>query len=500
MNNTPNNLQLKRLGIDTQQEMMVYLHKDCEVSRSEGFRALTRVEIHYKGEQLIASLNVLTSTLLGVKEASLSECAWRKLNVKEGDYILLKPLPPIKSFQFVKEKVYGKKLTPSKYQAIVEDIVAQKYSNIHITAFVTACASMNMSSEEIMSLTKAMITSGETIKWSTKIVADKHCIGGLPGNRTTPIVVSIAAAAGLTIPKTSSRSITSPAGTSDTMEVFTNVDLSLNELHQVIDKEKACLVWGGNLNLSPSDDTLIRVERALNLDAEGQMIASILSKKIAAGSTHVLIDIPVGQDAKVKNYEDAENLKLRFELIGTALGLILKIVFSKGNQPVGKGIGPALEAFDILKVLENSPDAPLDLKEKSLQLTADLLELTGNQEVGKGYAEAKQLLENGTAIKKFIAICKAQGRFTRPVLSDLHFKIEAPCSGVVKSINIQELAKIAKLSGAPVDKKAGVLLNKKLNDRVKKGEVLYTIYSESSGELSYTKDYVTFQKNAFIIE
>ena len=141
--------------------------------------------------------------------------------------------------------------------------------------------------------TRAMIGSGTALDFGPGPIADKHCIGGVPGNRTTMVVVPILAALGLVVPKTSSRAITSPAGTADTMATLAEVSLAPERLHQVVRAAGACIAWGGALGLAPADDILITVERPMELDTEAQMVASILAKKKTVGATHVLIDIPV---------------------------------------------------------------------------------------------------------------------------------------------------------------------------------------------------------------
>lgn len=484
--------KLRRLGIDTQREFIIYLRKDCQVCISEGFQALTRLEVHFRGKEIIATLNIVESELLGDDEASLSESAWSALGVMEGDEISLRHLAPIESYNYVKQKILGRKLTPSQYRHIIEDVVDRKFSNTQLSAFLTACASSSMTTEEIVGLTQAMIDTGERISWDDEIVADKHCIGGLAGNRTTPIVVSICAAAGMRIPKTSSRAITSPAGTADTMEVFTRVDLSMDEIRKVVVKEGACMAWGGAIRLSPADDILIRVERTIDLDSEGQMIASILSKKVSAGSTHVLIDIPLGSDQKVTTRDDAELLKERFELVGMALGMKLSVVITDGKQPVGNGIGPVLEAMDVLKVLKNEEDAPSDLREKSVKLSGELLLLAGKDcdNIKSAESLAWKILSSGQAFEKFKAICLAQGRYEEPAkLALCQETIYAERSGRVGYIHSTKLARIAKLAGAPQDREAGVLMHKKLGDLVKKNEPLYTVYSDAAGELAYALEY-----------
>lgn len=484
-----NILKYKHLGIYTQNENVVYMREDCHVCISEGFEALTRIRISNATTSIVASLNVLNSDILLPHEIGLSDAAAKKLNVSPNDTLYVSHLEPIESLSYVRAKIYNQKLEYNAYNEIITDIVENNYSNIHLSAFITACAGDRMDIDEISHLTKAMIATGKQLQWNKEIVVDKHCIGGLPGNRTTPLVVAIVAAYGLTMPKTSSRAITSPAGTADTMEVLTNVTLSLEEIKTVVEKEGGCFVWGGTAQLSPADDMLIKIEKALDIDSEGQLIASVLSKKAAAGSTHVVIDIPVGETAKVRSTEMAQKLQNHMETVGKAVGLNVKVVITDGTQPVGRGIGPALEAIDILKVLKNEADAPNDLTERALLLAGELLELSGKVKPGKGNQIARQVLESGKAYKKFVAICKAQGRFSKPVLAPYKIEIKAEKGGVLERIDNRKIAKLAKLSGAPQSQSAGILLNISLGKEVEENQLLYTIYAESKGELNYAMEY-----------
>jgi len=498
MEEKSNILKYKPLGIYTQNENVVYMRQDCHVCISEGFEALTRIRVSNMSTSVIASLHIITSDVLRQGEIGLSQIAAKKLKVSDGETLYVSHLEPIESLSYVRAKIYNQKLDYKAYKDIITDIIEGDYSNIHLSAFITACAGDRMDINEISDLTKAMITSGKQLDWNKEIVVDKHCIGGLPGNRTTPIVVAIAAAYGLTMPKTSSRAITSPAGTADTMEVLTNVTLSGEEIKRVVEQEGGCLVWGGTAQLSPADDILIKVEKALDIDSEGQLIASVLSKKAAAGSTHVVIDIPVGETAKVRSEEAAQKLKEHMEAVGDAVGLKIKVVITDGSQPVGRGIGPNLEAVDVLSVLQNKEDAPQDLKERALLLAGELLELSEKVETGKGFETAKELLESGKAYQKFEAICKAQGRFSKTYVAPYQFEMHAPRRGTVKKINNRKIAKLAKLSGAPQSKLAGISMNVRLGDAIDKGELLYKLHAETTGELNYALEY--YENHDDIIE
>lgn len=485
-----NSLKVRSVNIDTYRENIIYMRADCHVCKSEGFSALTRIIVHYGERSIIATLNVVYSDLVGHGEAGLSIEALRRLQAPEGSLIQVGHLKPVDSFKYVRSKMYGHALESLALDVIVSDIADGRYSNVELAAFITACSGKNLSDEEIVSLTRAMIKKGEKLYWNKPIVLDKHCIGGLPGNRTTPIVVSIVAAAGLTIPKTSSRAITSPAGTADTMETLTRVDLSLSEMRKVVEQEGGCFAWGGAMQLSPADDVIISVEKALDIDSEGQMIASVLSKKAAAGSTHVVIDIPVGATAKVRTAEDARNLAIRFETVGQAIGLLVKTVITDGTQPVGVGIGPALEALDVLAVLRNDQYAPEDLKHRALTLAAHLLEMSGHCIEGEGLPQATQLLENGKAFEKFVAICRAQGALKEPMRAQFRFDWLSDRSGQVEKIDNRLLARLAKLAGAPKSPGAGLRFYAPLGTSIARRDLLLSVFAESAGELDYAKEFL----------
>jgi thymidine phosphorylase len=351
---------------------------------------------------------------------------------------------------------------------------------------------------ETVSLTQAMVAEGTRLRWPQQRVLDKHCIGGVPGNRTTLIVVPIVAALGLTIPKTSSRAITSPSGTADTMETLAPVALDVASMRKVVEAEGGCIVWGGSVNLSPVDDILIRVERPLDLDSEAQMIASVISKKVAAGSTYALIDIPVGPTAKIRSEAAANTLAAHLVEVGRTLGLDVEVAVTDGTQPVGRGIGPALEARDVLAVLRNEPQAPADLRERALDLAGRILEHAGGAAPGHGAALARAVLDDGRAWRKFQAIALAQGGLREPVVARQCHMIEADAAGTLARIDNRRLARIAKLAGAPRAPGAGVDLLAAVGSRVQAGQPLYAVHAESPGELAYALDYA--RRQAGVIE
>jgi thymidine phosphorylase len=495
----PHLLKARRLGVDTQSEAVVFMRRDCPVCRSEGFSAHSRVLLKANGRQIVATLYQVTGDLIDVQDAALSESAWERLGTEEGDPVDVLHLDPLESLGLVRSRIYGHDLGENALHQVMRDITDGKYSDIHLSAFVTACAARPLSRNEELSLTRAMVDVGERLVWEGPVVADKHSIGGLPGNRTTPIVVSIAAALGFTIPKTSSRAITSPAGTADMMETLAPVALDLKQMRRVVEQEGGCIVWGGAIRLSPADDILIRIERALDIDTEGQMIASVLSKKIAAGATHLVIDMPVGPTAKVRDGASAERLTRGLMAASEAFGIRTIVVTGDGSQPIGRGLGPALEALDVLAVLQCAADAPSDLRSRAIALSGALLDLAGATAPGQGAALACQVLDDGRAWSKFQRICDAQGGLREPPVAAYRQPMLARHGGALVKIDNRKLAKLAKLAGAPEDKAAGLELHVRCGQTIRAGDPLCTIHAESSGELAYAMGYADVNSDTFIL-
>ncbi len=493
-------LKLKALGIDTFKEHTIFLPKHCSICIAQGFDVPSRVLVRLSDKEILATLNIIDDDLLKNGEASLSVRAWKLLGAKENQIISISHPPPLPSLSHVRSKVYGHHLSSEAIKSVIADIAAERYTDIYTATFLAACAGGRLTDGEIIDLTKSMVDVGDKLIWDNEVVVDKHCIGGLPGNRVTPIVVPIIASFGMLIPKTSSRAITSPAGTADVMEVLAPVDLTIEQMKKVVNKEGGCIVWGGAVNMSPADDIMIRIERAMDFDSEGQLIASVLSKKIAAGSTHIVIDIPVGETAKVRSRASAKILENLFYKVAHELGLTLTVIKSDGVQPVGRGIGPSLEALDVISVLQNADDAPLDLKQRAIMVAGAILEFSKDINKGEGELYAKHILESGEAWNKFQAICNAQGGMRQPLKAKHIHVLCASRKGVVKKIDNRYLSRLAKLAGAPHDKAAGVLLNVKLGEMVDKGQQILEIHAESKGILKYAVSFLKQYSEIITVE
>ncbi len=433
---------------------------DEDTARNLSLHVGQRVLIKRNGKKLNSIVDTVKDSLKRT-EIAVSDEIVNSLNLKPGQIVDVEIAEIPYSIELIKEKLKGRRLEKNEVKEIIENIANNSLTEIEIAFFVSAVYEEGMTFNETKFLTKAMVETGNRLKFIGKVV-DKHSVGGIAGNRTTPIVVSICASAGLIIPKTSSRAITSAAGTADVIETIAKVDFKLKEIKKIVKKTNACFVWGGSLGLAPVDDKIIKIEKIVNIDSSAQVIASILSKKISVGSKYVLIDIPYGRSAKFSKKE-SEKLKDRFSEMGKAFNLNLEVVLTNGNEPIGNGIGPVLELKDVIKVLKRK-DSPFDLENKSLFLAGKLLELSQKVKKGKGVETAKKILDSGQAYRKFLQIIKTQkGNINKinKLKPKFFFQIRAKRKLKIKHIDNRLVNNLARLAGCPEDKAAGIYLYKK---------------------------------------
>ncbi|MEW6722417.1 MAG: AMP phosphorylase [Candidatus Micrarchaeota archaeon] len=408
--------------------------------------------------------------------------------VKKGDVVEIIHMDRPASIGYIKKKLDKNALTGAEIKTIVKEIMEDRLSETEISAWITSAYINGFTDDEVISLAYATVESGDQLNLGKKPILDKHCIGGVAGNRTTMVIVPIIAAAGAYIPKTSSRSITSASGTADTMEVLANVTFNIDELRSIVQKAKGAIVWGGGMKLAPVDDKLIRIRHPLSLDPEGMLLASILGKKKCVGAEYVIIDIPVGRGVKVPYMERGNELAKHFLRVGDRLGMKIEALITDGAEPVGNGVGPSLECIDVLEVLGGR--GPDDLRHKSLIMAGRLLELCGRVEKGKGYTVAEGLVNSGKALAKFKEIIELQGGDHRLRASDIEIgsyshTVTSEVAGSIFHIDNKVISKIARIAGAPRDKGAGVLLHRLRGDRVERDDKLFTIFSESEAKLDF---------------
>lgn len=407
------------------------------------------------------------------------------------------------ALEAIRKKLVGKELSYKEIYAIMDEMAHRRLGQILTTYFAASGYSNGFSSDEIYYLTKAMIETGDSLHFKG-IVADKHSIGGVPGTRTTLIVVPIVAAAGFTIPKSSSRAITTPGGTADDMEILAPVSFSKEQIYKIVEKTNACIVWGGSVDIAPADDEIIKVEAPLLFESLDKILVSIMAKKIAFGSNHIVIDLPYGEDMKAHSLSEAEAMKRKFCQLAEMFGVKIHVRIHKTEEPVGRGLGPLLEVRDALEVLEQTETRPLDLEKRALHLAGALLDLcledSGNElkkrvekEFGSGEKWARYLLSNGHALKKMKQIIRAQGgdpevRSEKLRPGRFSYEVMAKQQCRIMRINSKNATIIAKILGAPKQKKSGIYLNRKIGETAIAKEPLYTIYSESEYNLKEAKD------------
>ena len=473
-------LTLRYVPIDTGLENIVFIHKDCPEFNLDELSASHRVEIHGGLESLFATAYTVTDeSIVAPDEIGLTEQAFRLINLPEGSAVALSPASPPPSIDSVRRKINGGILGANEYRKIIADVAAFKYTPTELAAFLVSNASF-MSPQEVLSMTQALIEHRQPMDWGLNLVVDEHCIGGIPANRVSLIVAPIAIAYGLCFPDSMTRGVTSCSGAADAMEVLANVELSEDDVKRVVSETGGSLFLdGGRFAMTATEDLLLSLERALGISTPQQIVASILAAKAAVGVTHLLVDIPVGKTAKIRTMSEAMALRKLFEYVGDMLSMTLDVIVTDGSDPIGNGIGPVLEARDVMKVLRCREDAPHDLREKSLFIAGRLLEFDPQLRGGQGYETAREILDSGQALETFSQIVHAQGKMDPPNLGQLTRDVTASETGEVSEIDGAQLNRIAMTAGAPADKGAGIDLFKKTGDFVEQGEVLYRIYASN---------------------
>ena len=465
--------------------LRVIIHdQDClELGVKEGDR------VRIDGSKSYVVTANKSDTLVKRGEILMPKNVMEKVGAKEGMEVNVVYSPSPESVRSIRKKMDGQRLTKDEINAVIQDILEARLSLIETSAWLTALYINGMDVDEIADMTMAMVNTGDTIQFDRTPVFDFHSIGGVPGNKVTPIVVSIVAAAGLMLPKTSSRAISSACGTSDFVETFCKVEMEASELKEISEKVGGVLAWGGSMNLAPVDDMLIKVEYPLNINPRAQMLASIMSKKMAIGATHLLMDIPTGPGTKVKTIEEARAYVHDFMELGNRLGIQIECAITYGDQPVGNAVGPGLEARECIRILEGNAH-PASVVEKACDLAGIILEMGG---IPHGADEARRILSSGEALKKFREIVAAQGGKPDLTSEDIRigkYKLQllSTKAGYVHTIKNKDIVSIARAAGAPADKGAGLLIFRKKGQRVEKGDILLEIYADVESKCQRAKD------------
>jgi AMP phosphorylase len=493
-------LKTKELDLEGGKDLFVVVNKaDAEkIGLHDGDMAF----LGYRDTEMYVKI-VLTDKRVHEGEIGLYEELVDERFAPVNRRVFLDIPKPTKSLEAIKKKMEGGKLTEEELLSIMDDIGNRKLRETEVAFFVSTFFNPGFTEDEIYWMTKAMAKSGEVLDFKNirdngDMVVDKHSIGGTAGKGITPILVSILAANDLVCPNTSTRAITSPAGTSDMLEVVMPVAIEKKQVMEVVKKTGACLIWGGSLYLAPADDEIINVERSLRIQEFQKVLVSIVAKKVAMGATYVLIDLPYGPNTKIERPDDLEFLEREFKELFAKLGIQCFTIKRAIKGPDGNGVGPALEIRETLRVLEQTDDRSMDSENTVLEMASILLENTGKAQKGKGQEVAKATLESRAALKKFWEIATAQGQdkiinSSEVEIGEFTYELKSDRTGKIKAINTRGIVDIARALGTPTIKKAGLYLQKNVGDSVEKGDILAILYSETEDRLKRGKDMVNLE-------
>lgn len=440
--------------------------------------------VRITGRGCATAIASMSDTLVPRGTAMLTGGVLAACQASDGEEVEVAAAPVPESVRAIRDKMDGLELSDEEIAQVVDDAVHDRLSRIEMSAWLTALHIRGMTMAETASYTEAMASTGSTLDFGDRRVFDFHSFGGVPGNKITPIVVSIVASEGLLIPKLSSRAISSACGTADFVEVLCPVDLGSDDVRRITEEVGGVSSWTGATDLAPAGDHFIRVQRPLGIDPKPQMLASIMAKKVAAGATDVLMDIPLGAETKVRTPEEAKAYTRDLIELGDRLGMRVECAVTYADQPLGLAVGPALEARECVQVLEGEPGHE-DVADKACICAGMILEMAG---IRDGHARAKEALASGRAMERFRMIVAAQGGDGGVRSSDIEpgrfsAEIVSERDGFVNRISNKAVVAVAKAAGAPADKGAGVLLTRKRGRKVSRGDVLMTVYADSEDKL-----------------
>lgn len=484
-------LRAKKLNIETGDAPKVLLNE--QEALNFGIHAGDRIGLSWhRRKRIFATVN-LAEKDVKPGEIGLFEEIWFKFPIKKDEIIEVAIVERPESINAIDKKLKGGILSYEEINSIIADIVSRRLGPVELSYFVASSFARPYTPKELYFLTKSIAETGDQLRFpDKKIVVDKHSVGGLAGNRTTMIVVPIVAAFGLYIPKTSSRAITSPAGTADTMEVLAPVGFSMKKIKQMVMKNKVCMIWGGGLNIAPADDLIIKVTKPLSLEPFDKMVVSIMAKKVAMGIKYLVIDMPMGPTSKIPNMTRANEIEKKFMYLGRRFGIKVHVEKIQAKEPIGRGVGPALETRDVLRVLQQKRNRPMDLENKALILAGKLLEISGQVARGKGKSIAKEILISGKAWKKMQVVIKEQGGNSNidsdsVALGGEYYRVLSDKKGKITAVDNKAIDEIARTLGAPSEKLAGIYLHKRVGQTVKKGSKLFTFYANRRERINLAK-------------
>ncbi len=317
--------------------------------------------------------------------------------------------------------------------------------------------------------------------WGVPHVVDRHGFSEIPGRCTTPIVAAIMAAAGATMPHFSLSATPVAWSTADVMASLTGVELDRRTAASIASRLGVCI---GRATVAG----VVGIESMGVTADDAHRVASVLSRRLAAGVDHLLVSLDVAPGSSTADDAGFHRLQAVLIAVGAAIGVKVRVVRSVGSQPAGWGIGPVPEALDVLAVLRGAAAAPMALRMRALTEAGHLLELCGRSRPGHGEIDAWRLLDNGLAWARFQALCEAQGGLREPTLASHTLTIQADRAGHVAVLDANHLKRVLILAGLDQDPGVGAFINVRLGDRVSRGEPMATVHAASTARLAAVAD------------
>ena len=375
------------------------------------------------------------------------------------------------SYEAIRKKMRGEEISYDEMFAIIKDISENKLDDTMMTYYVASSFFYPTTDEEMYQTAKTMVL--------------------------IPLIASL----GIKIPKNFSKSITSPAATGECVNVLMDINFDKKGIEKLVEDQNCCLVWWGALDLAPADDKLIKVQYPLSMQSRAKVVSSIMAKKYAMGVTHSLIDIPVGPTAKVTTMEEAKDWKQKFEYVGKKLWMKMSVEITKADEVIGNGVGAVMQVREVLRILQQHPQRPKDLEDKVLHLAAKIIESVGMAKGKKALEIAKYQLESGKAWEKMKSIISAQKgnpdiTSETLVLGKHTYDVIATHDGKLKSMDLHKVNAVCRRLGCPIINEAGMYLHKKTGDKIKKGEVIATLYALDETKLALGVELLN-EKNPF---
>ncbi|MBU5265351.1 pyrimidine-nucleoside phosphorylase [Virgibacillus proomii] len=401
----------------------------------------------------------------------------------------------MRMYDIIEKKRDGHALTKEEIKFFIDGYTKNEIPDYQVSALLMAIYFQDMNHEERAQLTQAMVESGDQIDLSkiNGIKVDKHSTGGV-GDTTTLILAPLVASVGVPVAKMSGRGLGHTGGTIDKLESVPgfHVEISNDEFIELVNKNKVAVV-GQSGNLTPADKKIYGLrDVTATVNSIPLIASSIMSKKIASGADAIVLDVKTGAGAFMKKLDEAKELATAMVTIGNKVGRNTMAVISDMSQPLGNAIGNALEVSEAIETLRGN--GPKDLTELCLTLGSQMVVLAKQAEsIDEARAKLKENLHNGKALQQFKVFLESQGGDASVVdnpekLPQASYQIELPAksSGIIAEIIADDIGTAAMMLGAgratkdaEIDLAVGMVLHKKIGDKVNEGESLLTIYANS---------------------